>query len=105
MGNADKYSPSGPPILIRVSEVGDEAHVAIRDRGMGFGGTSPDALFEPFYRSPEARSTASGPGIGLALCQRIVEALEGRIWAKPRIGGGAESGFALPIPAAVLDPL
>lgn len=105
LGNADKYSPPGRPILIRVWEVGDEALVAIRDRGMGFGATSPEALFEPIYRSPEARSTASGLGIGLALCQRIVQALGGRIWAKPRNGGGAEVGFALPIPAAILDPI
>ena len=103
LGNADKYSPPGRPILVRVSEVGDEAVVAIRDRGIGLGATSPEALFEPFYRSQEARSTASGLGIGLALCQRIVQALGGRMWAKPRSGGGAEFGFALPIPAAVLD--
>lgn len=103
LGNADKYSPPGRPILIRVSQVGDEAVVAILDRGIGLGAISPEALFEPFYRSPEARSTAGGLGIGLALCQRIVSALGGRMWARRRSGGGAEFGFALPIPPIFLD--
>ena len=55
-----------------------------------------ETLFEPFFRAPEARLAANGLGIGLALCQRIVSALGGRIWAIPRDGGGAEVGFALP---------
>ena len=76
-----------------------EAMVLVQDRGIGFGDTSPDTIFEPFYRSQEARVAASGLGIGLALCQRIVDALGGRIWANPRDGGGAEIGFALPVQA------
>ena len=67
------------------------------DRGIGFGDAPVDALFEPFYRSQDARLAANGLGIGLALCQRVVAALGGRIWASPREGGGAEIGFALPI--------
>lgn len=67
------------------------------DRGIGFGDIAPEMLFEPFYRSKEAREAASGLGIGLALCKRIVGVLGGRIWAKPRDGGGAEISFALPI--------
>jgi PAS domain S-box-containing protein len=96
MSNADKYSPQETPIEVRVTVVGDEAVVLIADRGIGFGETPPERLFEPFYRSQEAKSAANGLGIGLALCQRVVLALGGRIWASPRQGGGAEIGFALP---------
>jgi PAS domain S-box-containing protein len=97
LNNADKYSPQGTPIEVRVTAAGNEAMVLVCDRGIGFGDSPPEALFEPFYRSQEARSAATGLGIGLALCQRIVLALGGRIWASPREGGGAEIGFALPI--------
>ena len=96
LGNADKYSPPATPIEIRTRLAAGEVRVVVRDRGIGLEDEAAERLFEPFYRSPAARSEANGLGIGLALCQRIVEALGGRIWAKPRTGGGAEVGFALP---------
>ncbi len=95
--NADKYSTVGEPIDVELLVTDLEASVAIRDRGIGFGDVAPETLFEPFYRSQEAREAASGLGIGLTLCKRIVDALGGRIWAKPRDGGGAEISFALPM--------
>jgi PAS domain S-box-containing protein len=99
LSNAHKYSPPGEPIEVELVSRDGEAIVLFKDRGMGFGDTPPETLFEPFFRSPEARFAANGLGIGLALCQRIVTALGGRIWASPRDEGGAELGFALPIAA------
>jgi K+-sensing histidine kinase KdpD len=40
---------------------------------------------------------ATGVGIGLFVCQRLVEAMGGRIWTRPREEGGSEFGFALPV--------
>ena len=40
-----------------------------------------------------------GSGIGLFVTKRLVEAMNGRIWARPRDGGGAEFGFALRRPS------
>lgn len=98
LSNAVKYSPSATPVDVRVTTVGREARVTVLDRGIGLDDVPPGKLFEPFHRSPTAIETASGLGIGLALCQRSVEALGGRIWARSRRGDGAEVGFALPIP-------
>ena len=97
LSNADKYSPPDQPIEVRIAAADDAVTVVVADRGIGFGDEAVDALFEPFYRSRDARLAANGLGIGLALSQRIVAALGGRIWANPRDGGGAEIGFALPI--------
>jgi signal transduction histidine kinase len=97
LSNADKYSPPDQPIEVVVSADEHAVSVVVADRGIGFGDAPLEALFEPFYRSQDARLAANGLGIGLALSQRIVAALGGRIWARPREGGGAEIGFALPI--------
>ena len=102
--NADKYSPPAAPIDLSLRATGDAVEVEVRDRGIGFGETTPEALFEPFYRSPAARSSAEGMGVGLAVCKRIVEALGGTIRAVPREGGGATFTFRLPIAAEAADP-
>jgi K+-sensing histidine kinase KdpD len=53
-------------------------------------------LFAPFYRSPRTATQASGAGIGLTVCKRLVVAQGVRLWARPRRNGGSEFGFALP---------
>ena len=104
LANAIKYSPSDTLIEVRMTELdGREIEVAVLDRGIGIDADAGDRLFEPFYRTETARGAASGLGIGLALCQRIVTALGGRITAVPRAGGGAEVAFVLPIAGEVDD--
>jgi signal transduction histidine kinase len=99
LSNAVKYSPSATLIEVKVKAARGEAQVTVLDRGIGLDDISNVELFQPFRRSPTAVEVASGLGLGLALCQRSIEALGGRIWARTRRGGGAEVGFALPIPA------
>ena len=95
LGNADKYSPITEPIEVVLQRVGDEAHVTVRDRGIGIPDES-DRLFTAFYRTDAARRMSGGLGIGLSASRHVVAILGGRIWARPREGGGSEFGFALP---------
>lgn len=97
ISNAIKYSPPGSPIDVVVEAADDEVVVRVLDRGRGLSGDESARVFEPFYRGAETASTASGVGIGLFVCQRLVEAMGGRIWTHPRDGGGSEFGFALPV--------
>ena len=69
--------------------------VRILDDGPGFPADEADRLFELFFRSPSTAASASGAGIGLFVCARLIRAMRGRIWARPRPEGGAEFGFAL----------
>jgi PAS domain S-box-containing protein len=100
--NATKYSPASTEIDVRVSSDRQEACVAVLDRGIGIGDADPGQLFTAFYRTEAAKMRTAGLGIGLAVCQRIVDSLGGRLWARPREGGGTEAGFALPL--AVVSP-
>lgn len=94
--NAAKYSPPETAIEVEVTFDECEARVAVLDRGIGFAEDEAELLFAPFYRSDEAKSTATGIGVGLAVCRRVVDIQGGRIWASSREGGGSEIAFVLP---------
>jgi PAS domain S-box-containing protein len=101
--NAHKYGGPDGPREVALVAAGDEAQVRVLDRGLGLDDADADRLFSPFYRSAAAQRTASGLGLGLPVCDRIVRALGGRMWASPRDGGGAEFGFALPLAPRATD--
>ena len=99
LSNAAKYGGSGSTVTIvaEPSEEGEDPEVIVRvlDDGPGFPEEETSRLFELFYRSPGTAGSAAGAGIGLFVCARLIAAMGGRIWAKPREGRGAEFGFAL----------
>jgi PAS domain S-box-containing protein len=99
LSNAEKYSP--PHSVIDVVVDGSEDGVAVRvlDRGPGVPEADYAHLFERFFRSTGTSMLAGGAGLGLPVCQRLVEAMSGTIWAKPREGGGFEIGFTVPVAA------
>jgi K+-sensing histidine kinase KdpD len=96
LSNAAKYSPPDAEVEVRL-EPGEDGLVSCRvlDRGRGFQTDETQDLFDLFYRSPATAAQAAGAGIGLFVCRRLVTAMGGRIWARPRAGGGAEFGFSL----------
>lgn len=96
LSNAAKYSPPNSVVEVDLAEEDDGVAVRVLDRGGGFSSGEAEDLFELFYRSPSTAAQASGAGIGLFVCRRLILAMGGRIWARPRNGGGAEFGFWLP---------
>jgi signal transduction histidine kinase len=97
VSNAAKYGGRGATITVLVDRTPGMARLRVLDDGPGLGGVDAARLFEPFYRAPEAHERAPGIGLGLAIVERIVGLLGGRIWAADRPEGGAEFGFELPI--------
>ena len=95
LSNARKYGDQGP-IEVEVRRGQGWADVSVSDRGPGISDEDADRVFEPFYRGAATRHTP-GLGIGLALCRRVMESCHGRVWTKPRPGGGAIFGFSLPL--------
>ncbi|HEY0443794.1 MAG TPA: GAF domain-containing protein [Candidatus Limnocylindrales bacterium] len=95
LSNAAKYSPAGSVVEVVAESNGEDVSVRVLDRGPGLGSTDPAQLFALFYRAPGTASQASGAGIGLFVCDQLVRAMGGRLWARPRDGGGSEFGFSL----------
>jgi K+-sensing histidine kinase KdpD len=96
LGNAAKYSKAGSAVEVKAMADDGGVTITVLDEGEGLPAPSSEQLFELFYRAPEAARRASGAGIGLFVCRQLVEAMGGRIWARPRDGRGAEFGFWLP---------
>ncbi|MGH9250748.1 MAG: ATP-binding protein, partial [Acidimicrobiales bacterium] len=96
ISNAAKYSPADSTVDVVIQGGSDEVRVLVLDRGRGLNEKEIARVFEPFYRSAGAAQMAGGVGVGLYVCRRLVEAMGGHVWAKPRSGGGSEFGFALP---------
>lgn len=95
IGNAAKYGPADGQIDVIADAQEGRPRVRVLDRGPGIDANEADRLFELFYRSKRTAGTA-GSGIGLFLARRLIESMEGTIWARPRAAGpGAEFGFTL----------
>jgi two-component system sensor kinase FixL len=72
-------------------EDGAFVRVDVIDTGPGLDKNVMERLFQPFVTTK-----TSGMGIGLTICQSIVQAHEGRIWATPNPKGGVTFSFRLP---------
>jgi PAS domain S-box-containing protein len=95
LSNGAKYGGTGSTVTLAADAGDGEVRVRVLDDGPGFPAEETSRLFELFYRSPGTAASATGAGIGLFVCARLVDAMGGRIWASPRPEGGAEFGFAL----------
>lgn len=92
--NAAKHTPAGTPVDIRAIADDRKLIVEVADRGSGLPADQLGRVFEKFYR---ASNRQGGVGLGLAICDAIVRAHGGKIWAENRPGGGARFQFSLPI--------
>ncbi|WP_436344009.1 PAS domain-containing sensor histidine kinase [Natronorubrum sp. FCH18a] len=96
LSNAIKYSGDEPPrIHITAEQRGTEWTISIEDQGIGIDPDATDRIFEVFQRL-HTQDEHAGTGIGLALCQRIVERHSGEIWVESTPGEGTTFSFTLP---------
>jgi signal transduction histidine kinase len=94
--NALTYSGDEPPeIDISAERAGREWIISVSDNGIGIDPGEIDAIFEVFERL-HSREEYPGTGIGLALCERIVERHGGDIWVDSEPGEGTTFYVSLP---------
>jgi PAS domain S-box-containing protein len=97
IGNAMKYRDPERPLAVHVAAQRQNGRpiFSVSDNGIGIAHEHRErifGLFKRLYRNDEY----SGTGIGLAICQRIVEQYGGRIWVESDLGQGSTFRFTLP---------
>jgi light-regulated signal transduction histidine kinase (bacteriophytochrome) len=94
IGNAIKYRSEKPPhVSIGVEEVEGQLRFSVRDNGIGIDPKYHKDIFVAFKRLHGG--LIPGTGIGLAICQRVVERYGGRIWVESQIREGSTFYFTL----------
>jgi signal transduction histidine kinase len=99
LDNATRYTAEGGTIEVIVDIEGDAVIVRVLDEGPEPSDTDGRDQIDPMG----TRAGLAGGGLGLFVAARLVQAMNGRSWARPRPGGGAEFGFALQRSAAVRE--
>ena len=97
LSNSIDFCGDKPPeIFITASELEDYWHFSVTDNGIGISPSSHERVFMMFQQlDPEVG--ASARGIGLAICKRILERHQGRIWIETGNEGGTIVNFTLPV--------
>jgi heavy metal sensor kinase len=99
LDNSCKYSAPGTLVTVRLQLSNDGVVIRVDDAGIGIASDELAHVFEPFFRSPEARRLGKpGVGLGLAVARRIATALGGTLTADSTVGRG--SRFELRLPAS-----
>jgi PAS domain S-box-containing protein len=96
IGNAIHYrSEAAPRIHIEAEPDEGAWRFSIQDNGIGIAAEYKEKIFGMFKRLHTA-ADYPGTGMGLAICQRIVERVGGRIWVDSQPGTGSTFFFTLP---------
>ncbi|MGH2347096.1 MAG: sensor histidine kinase, partial [Chloroflexota bacterium] len=97
LDNAVKYSNVGSPVHVRFSAGRTSVRISIRDHGPGISDEDIPRLFQRFSTLGHApRPGQVGTGIGLYICKKLVEAMNGEIAATGRPGSGSTFSIHLP---------
>lgn len=104
IANAIKYNKPGGSVSVTGVRVAGETVVEVADEGIGIPEQYLPYLFEEFFRAPDKRSrSASGAGLGLHICRKIVSEMGGAIEVKSREGEGSVFRVRLPAAAAACE--
>ncbi len=95
VGNAIKFrGDESPEIHISAEEGEDEWIFRVIDNGIGIDSQHNDRIFRVFQRLHE-RDSYPGTGIGLSICEKIVERHGGDIWVDSKLGNGSTFSFTI----------
>ncbi|MEO5345320.1 MAG: sensor histidine kinase [Magnetococcus sp. YQC-9] len=101
LSNAVKFCESSVgAVEVHLRQTSEGVGVEVVDNGPGIPRDELEKVFEKFHQVDQARDETMdvplGTGLGLTICQRIIERHRGRIWVESELGEGATFKFLLP---------
>lgn len=101
ISNALKYTPKGS-VIIRAHSTRESLRIEVEDTGPGIEEGQMENLFSEFSRLKTiAMGSVDSAGLGLAICRRLVEAMDGSIGVDSEPGKGSTFWFELPLVTVV----
>ena len=98
LDNAVKHTPEEKEISVAANLLEDDVEFIVADRGNGIAENDLPNVFQMFYTTRGKSSDSQrGMGLGLSICQSIVEAHGGKIYVRNRKNGGTKFIFTLPL--------
>jgi signal transduction histidine kinase len=90
--NALQAMPEGGLLTIRASNTEGNTLISFQDTGIGISEQNLDKIFQPLFTTK-----SKGQGLGLAVCKRLVEAMNGIIMVESNLGKGTTFTLKIPI--------
>ena len=91
VGNAIKFTDNGS-VKVSLSQNDSEVIVEVEDSGIGISPTDQKAIFQRYHQGNHRRS---GKGLGLYLCQQIINAHHGNLTVRSQVGSGTTFTFSI----------
>jgi signal transduction histidine kinase len=97
--NAIKATPPSGTIRLTAWVEDTDVRVSVIDTGIGIPEADVRKIFDPFYGRSTQSMYGVHLGLGLSICQQIIEGHGGRIWVDSEEGRGSTFSFTLPLAA------
>jgi PAS domain S-box-containing protein len=98
IGNAVKFTEQGKVDLLVSCPSPQAIQFSVSDSGIGVPDDKQKLIFDPFSQADSSNTRQhGGVGLGLAICRRLVDAMNGKIWVESEIGKGSTFHFSVPL--------
>jgi len=108
IGNAIKFTPEGSiwvrAVVLARREGELDLQISVRDNGIGVDEDQRDKIFEAFTQADASTARRfGGTGLGLTICKRLVDLMQGELWVESLPESGATFAFKIPVCVAECD--